>query len=71
MRKGYTLVELMVAVTCAAILSVVAWNVFASFQKTSVHLLADYQWRSGRFFLEIQQVTKNARGLGERFQNRF
>lgn len=70
-KHGFTLVELMVAVACSAILALAVWNSFSLFHGTSLRLASGY----GRMFDcmvdDIRNATKNARGLGGRFENRF
>lgn len=68
---GYSLVELLIAIACASILSLAAWNVFSFYERGSRYLAVDHQRKSAELFEQIQRVTKNARGLGERLQNRF
>ncbi|MBO7383343.1 MAG: prepilin-type N-terminal cleavage/methylation domain-containing protein [Fibrobacter sp.] len=70
-RNGFTLVELAVAIACAAILTTVAWNFFSLYYRGSLQMAADYQRESGELLMQLRESTKNARGLGGRPEIRF
>lgn len=68
---GFTLLEVMVALVCASILTAVAWDAFSLFSRCYRQLSAGYRKDSAVLFLQLRQIKKNARGLGERSINRF
>lgn len=63
--------ELVVALACASILSMVALHVYGSFQRATFSLLCSYREESGKWMHEVFEVQKKARGLGELPKNRF
>ncbi|MCQ2063213.1 MAG: prepilin-type N-terminal cleavage/methylation domain-containing protein [Fibrobacter sp.] len=70
-RKGFTLIELMVAVACSAILVASVWQCFSLFHGTFVRLVSDYGTQFEIQMDDIRKVMKNARGLGGRLESRF
>ena len=68
--NGYTLIEVLVATACAAILSLAAWNAFATFHKVHSYLARTYDSDSRNALEKIRQ-TKRAVLEGRPGENRF
>lgn len=70
-KDGFSFVELLVAMVCAAILSMVAWTMMGLYWEGANVLVHDYDNEQTLLLNEIKRITKNVRSLGGRFQNRF
>ena len=56
--NGYTLIEVLVAVSCAAILSLAAWNGFVSFHKVYSYFARTYDSDSGSALEKIRHTKR-------------
>lgn len=60
-KRGFTLMELMVAICAAAILSMTAWNVYSSCHRTFRHLQKTYNEETANYFSSLVQMKKDVR----------
>ena len=57
-RDGFTLIELMVAMTCAGIVALVALGVWKNLYGNYAWLLKNYQACSSDFLQDLEQIKK-------------
>ena len=60
-KRGFTLMELMVAICAAVILSMTAWNVYGSCHRTFLHLQKTYNEETAKYFSRLVQIKKDVR----------
>lgn len=72
MKRGFTLMELMVAIACASALAFAAWNCFDAYRQTALFFTKDYHRMSGELLQQlrnaVQKKTRESRGPSS---NRF
>lgn len=60
LKKGFSLLELMTALTAASIISLWAFTCYGQFNRTSFQLKEDYRKSSEKFLRELQCVMPYA-----------
>lgn len=62
-RKGFTLVELFVALAAASILSASALQLYGHFHHLTLHFIQDYQQESFELMQQMRQVNPYKRKI--------
>ena len=62
-RKGFTLVELLVALAAASILSASALQLYGHFHHLTQHFIQDYQQESSELMQQMRQVNPYKRKI--------
>lgn len=58
-KRGYTIVELLVAIAAASILSITLWNFFDSNHRSYLHLYKSYDETSMEILKRLLQMKKD------------
>ena len=69
-RRGFTLMELMVAVVCASVLALAVSGGYAAYRKVHVRYVESFGRESVELLQMLHEATKNVR-QGGRLENRF
>lgn len=57
MKSGYTLMELLVALAAASILSALALQLYGTFHHVTLHFIIDYQRESSELIQQMRGVV--------------
>ena len=69
--RGFTLIELIVSISCASILVLTAWNTYGLFQRDILKSTRDYNRKFFDLVIQMSGIIKNARDYRECSSNRF
>ena len=64
-RKGYTLIELLVALAAASILSASALQLYSRFHHLTLHFIKDYQRESSELIQQMHRAIPYSKSRGE------
>ncbi len=62
-RKGFTLVELLVALAAVSVLSASALQLYGNFHHLTLHFIQDYQQESSELLQQMRQVNPYKRKI--------
>lgn len=69
-KIGFTLMEMMVAITCASVLALAVMQGYATYRKVYARYVESYWNESAELLRAFHEATKNVR-FGGRLENRF
>lgn len=64
-HKGYTLIELLVALAAASILSASALQLYSRFHHLTLHFIKDYQRESSELIQQMHRAIPYSKSRGE------